>query len=68
MASYLQSPSKPISTNTTSTSLIFKTISRSIQPPLSHRIVKEYNDLDYNINLNLIGKDKFKSLQLSRDK
>ena len=48
----------------TGASLVFKTIGRNIKPSWTNRIVKDVNDLTYNLDLNLLGKNKFKSVTL----
>lgn len=48
----------------TGTSLVFKTVGRSTRPNWSNRIIKDVNDLNYTIDLDLIGKQKFHSTTL----
>lgn len=49
---------------TTGTSLVFKTVSRNTRPPWSNRIIKDVNDLNYTLEIDLIGKHKFLSVDL----
>lgn len=48
----------------TGTSLVFKTVGRNTKPSWSNRIVKDVNDLQYSINVDLFGKNKFQSVTL----
>ena len=50
----------------TGVSLVFRTVGRNIKPSWSNRITKDVNDLSYNIDINLFGKNQFKSMTLER--
>ena len=40
------------------TSIVFRTISRDTKPTWTNRIIKDFNDLSYNVNINFFGKGK----------
>lgn len=48
----------------TGTSLVFKTVGRNTKPYWSNRFIKDVNDLNYNIDIDLFGKKKFHSTTL----
>jgi hypothetical protein len=43
----------------TGTSLVFRSIGREIKPTWGNRIVKDINDLNYDIPIDFFGKGKF---------
>lgn len=48
----------------TGTSLVFKTVGRNTKPSWSNRIIKDVNDLQYDLDIDIIGKYKFQSTTL----
>lgn len=48
------------------TSIVFRTISRDTKPTWTNRITKDFNDLSYNVNINLFGKRNNKNQRKSR--
>lgn len=49
----------------TGNSIVFKTVGRDTKPAWSNRFVKDVNDLDYDIDINLFGKQKSRSRSVS---
>jgi hypothetical protein len=49
----------------TGTSLVFRSIGREIKPTWGNRIVKDFNDLSYDVPIDLIGKGKFTKSTIS---
>lgn len=43
----------------TSASIVFKSIGRDIKPFWGNRIIKDFNDLSYDVPIDLLGKGKF---------
>lgn len=49
-------------------SLIFRTVGRNTKPSWSNRIVKDVNNLHYNLHIDLFGQEKSHSVTLDNHK
>lgn len=52
----------------TGTSLVFKTVGRNTKPSWSNRIIKDVNDLHYDLDIDILGKQKFHSVTLDANR